>query len=122
MSNNITGEGYSKEEIGRLHAESDAAALHALAVLWSEGIESAAFLEADAASEQATQKWLEANRNPRRPTRRKKNKLKVVKLLATSSRGLDRKGSGESNLSSRRCEAQREPTHPKTDGSYPPTR
>jgi len=45
----------------RLHAESVAAALDALAVLRSEGMESAAFLEADIASEQASQKWIEAS-------------------------------------------------------------
>jgi hypothetical protein len=54
------------DEQRRLRAESDAAALHALAVLCSEGKESAAFLEADAASEQATQKWIEADRTTRR--------------------------------------------------------
>src|SRR4051794_11408464 len=50
----------------RLRAESDAAALHGLAVLCSEGAESAEFLEADAASEQAMQKWIEADRATRR--------------------------------------------------------
>jgi hypothetical protein len=55
----------------RLHAESVAAALQALAVLQSEGMESAAFLEADTASEQATQKWIKADRATRRRLEKK---------------------------------------------------
>jgi hypothetical protein len=69
MSENTltTCERYSEEadEYRRLHAECVAATLHALAVLRSEGMESAAFLEADTASEQAAQKWIEADRSTR---------------------------------------------------------
>lgn len=59
------------DEYRRLHAEYVAATLHAMAVLRSEGMESAAFLEADAASERAAQKWIEADSATRRPGRRR---------------------------------------------------
>jgi hypothetical protein len=74
------------DECRRLHAESDAAALEALAVLCSEGVESPAFLEADAASEQATQKWLEADRAARRRLE-EKNQAETVCDAFTWSAG-----------------------------------
>ena len=70
----------------RLHAESVAAALQALAVLQSEGMELAAFLEADTASEQATKKWIEADRAARRRFNRDDGGLKSAVPMRAKGR------------------------------------